>query len=126
MALGICRDDRVLLQNPEPGRVRDRGVALFRVGCSACVRAACARENELVGIAGAAEAVDRDAAAHRCRRPPRPRRIGGGAAQVPSLWHIIDVDDLATIYADPIDHERSDPSEMAFLQPRVAAPAFPS
>ncbi|HMS76913.1 (2,3-dihydroxybenzoyl)adenylate synthase [Gordonia sp. (in: high G+C Gram-positive bacteria)] len=115
VALGICRDDRVLLQIPNQAEYVIVVFALFRVGALPVFGLPAHRENELVGIAGAAEAV----------AIVTPRRIGAVdhralaesvAAQVPSLRHIIDVDDLATIYADPIDHERSDPSEMAFLQ----------
>lgn len=115
VALGVGRDDRVLLQIPNQAEYVIVVFALFRMGALPVFGLPAHRENELVGIAGAADAV----------AIVSPRRIGAVdhralaesvAAQVPSVRHLIDVDDLASVSADPIEHARSDPSEMAFLQ----------
>ncbi|MBD0021355.1 AMP-binding protein [Gordonia pseudamarae] len=115
VGLGIGRDERVLLQIPNRADYVIVVFALFRIGALPVFGLPAHRETELVGIADAAGAV----------AIVTPRRIGAVdhhalaetvAARVPSVRHIIAADDLASLYADPVDHDRSDPSEMAFLQ----------
>ncbi|MFW0794701.1 AMP-binding protein [Gordonia sp. CPCC 205515] len=114
-ALGIRPDDRVLLQIPNRVAYVETVFAVFRARAIPVFALPAHRETELVGIAQSAGVVAIIA----------PRTDGGFdyraladtvAAQVDSVSHIIDCDDLETLFTEPVDHGRADPGELAFLQ----------
>ena len=117
LALGIGRDDRVLLQIPNRVAYVETLFALFRIGAIPVFGLPAHRETELVGIAGTAEVVA--IVSPRIHEGFDHRALAQTVAdQVGSVRLIIDVDDLDAVMADPsgVDFGRSDPSELAFLQ----------
>lgn len=115
VALGIAPTDRVIVQIPNRACYVEAVFALFRVGAIPVFTLPAHRAGELVGIARAAGAV----------AVISPRHDAGFdyasladtiAAQVDSVRHWIDADDLDAICADPVEHPRADPAALAFLQ----------
>ncbi|MEE4023056.1 AMP-binding protein [Gordonia sp. PKS22-38] len=113
--LGLRPGDRVLLQIPNRVAYVETVFALFRARLLPVFGLPAHREAELVGIARSAEAAAivapgvHEGFDHRALAETV-------AAQVDSVRHLIDVDDLETLFADPVDHGRADPSGLAFLQ----------
>ncbi|MFT3662980.1 MAG: AMP-binding protein [Gordonia sp. (in: high G+C Gram-positive bacteria)] len=115
VAKGIGRDDRVLLQIPNCVAFVETLFALWRVGALPVFGLPAHRENELVGIARAAEAV---AIVSPAARPGFDYRALAQtvADQVDSVRELIDCDALEDLWAEPIEHERSNPEDLGFLQ----------
>ncbi|AZG44372.1 (2,3-dihydroxybenzoyl)adenylate synthase [Gordonia insulae] len=114
-ALGIRPDDRVLLQIPNRVAFVETVFALFRARAVPVFGLPAHREAELVGIARSAGAVA--IVAPRAHEGFDHRAlVEAVAGQVDSVRHLIDVDDLDSLFAEPIEHGRADPSELAFLQ----------
>lgn len=114
-AHGIGPDDRVLLQIPNRVAYVETVFALFRARAIPVFGLPAHREAELVGIARSAGAVA--IVSPRTHEGFDHRGLAETvAAQVDSVRHLVDVDDLEALFADPIDHGRADPSDLAFLQ----------
>ncbi|MEE3850351.1 AMP-binding protein [Gordonia sp. LSe1-13] len=113
--LGLQPDDRVLLQIPNRVAYVETVFALFRARLVPVFGLPAHREAELVGIARSAGAVaivspaTHDGFDHRALAETV-------AAQVESVRTLIDVDDLESLFAEPIDHGSADSSDLAFLQ----------
>ncbi|OBC09676.1 MULTISPECIES: (2,3-dihydroxybenzoyl)adenylate synthase [Gordonia] len=113
--LGIAPDDRVLVQIPNRVCYVEAVFALFRLRAIPVFTLPAHRAGELVGIARAAGATTIIS----------PREDSGFdyrgladtiAAQVDSITRWIDADDLDALSTEPIEHDRANPAELAFLQ----------
>lgn len=112
---GIEPGRRVLLQIPNRVAYVEAVFALFRIGAIPVFGLPAHRETELVGIARAAGAVAVISPGSDSSFDYRglAETI---VAQVNSVRHWFDVDDLEALWAEPIDHPRADPGGLAFLQ----------
>ncbi|MGV9711254.1 (2,3-dihydroxybenzoyl)adenylate synthase [Gordonia sp. NPDC003424] len=114
-ASGIRPDDRILLQIPNRVAYVEAVFALFRARAIPVFTLPAHREAELVGVARSAGAVaiisPRADSAHDYRALAETI-----AAQVDSVRTLIDCDDLEALFGEPVDHGRSDPGDLAFLQ----------
>lgn len=114
-ALGIAPDSRVLVQIPNRVAYVEAVFAVFRVRAIPVFALPAHREAELVGIARSAGVVavisphDDQAFDYRALAQTV-------AAQVDTVTHLIDCDDLESLFATPVDHGRADPGDLAFLQ----------
>ncbi|WAC55386.1 (2,3-dihydroxybenzoyl)adenylate synthase [Gordonia sp. SL306] len=114
-ALGIRPDDRILLQIPNQVAFVEAVFAVFRARAVPVFGLPAHREAELVGIARSAGAVA--IISPRAHEGFDHRALAETvAAQVDSVQHLVDVDDLESLFDEPIDHGRADPSDLAFLQ----------
>ena len=115
MAAGIGPEDRVVVQIPNRVGYVEAVFALFRLGAIPVFTLPAHRESELVPIARAAGAV---AIISPGADPATDFRALAETvmAQVDSVGVLIDADDLEAHFADPVEHRRSDPGELAFLQ----------
>lgn len=114
-ARGFRPGDRVLLQMPNRVGFVVTVFALFRLGAIPVFGLPAHRETELVGIARAAGAV---ALISPGADPSFDYRglADTVAAQVDSVRHWFDADDLEALAAAPVTHDRADPGGLAFLQ----------
>ncbi|MFT4125519.1 MAG: AMP-binding protein [Gordonia sp. (in: high G+C Gram-positive bacteria)] len=112
---GIGPDDRVILQVPNVVAYVEIVFALLRMRAIPVFGLPAHREAELVGIAAAAEAVA--IVSPRTHQGFDYRALAERvAAEVTSVRHLIDVDALDELAAEPIPHEPADPGALAFLQ----------
>ncbi|WP_279097716.1 AMP-binding protein [Gordonia bronchialis] len=122
MAAGIGPEDRVVVQIPNRVGYVEAVFALFRLGAIPVFTLPAHRESELVPITRAAGAVS---IISPCADPATDFRALAETvmAQVDSVGVLIDADDLEAHFADPVEHRRSDPGELAFLQRPRCRPA---
>ncbi|MGO3328571.1 (2,3-dihydroxybenzoyl)adenylate synthase [Gordonia sp. (in: high G+C Gram-positive bacteria)] len=113
--LGIQPGDRVIVQLPNVVAYVETVFALFRARALPVFCLPAHREAELVGIAQASEAVAfvHPGVLQGFDHAELARTV---AAHAPTLRHVIDLDELAALDAQPRDHGRSHPSAVAFLQ----------
>ncbi|MFW0785671.1 AMP-binding protein [Gordonia sp. CPCC 206044] len=112
---GIAPDDRVLLQIPNRVAYVEIVFALFRMRAIPVFGLPAHREAELVGIARSSGAVA--IISPRVYEGYDHRALAETvAAQVDSVRQLIDVDDLEALWAEPVDHGRAAPGDLAFLQ----------
>lgn len=115
VACGIGPDDRVLVQIPNRVAYVEAVFAVFRARAIPVFALPAHRAAELVGIARSAGVVaiisPRADAAFDYRELAETV-----AAQVDSVKHLIDCDDLDGLATEPVKHGRADPSDLAFLQ----------